>query len=250
MNQPRNGLRMCSAVDRKATVSLALGFSVLLVQLLLCPLASGQATDASDDTLSLRWAPPCDLAGEPLFAVDIDRDGNVRYVGGELAREVGVSINAVSKRAARRLFARAARVASRASGAEVAADPPPRLPYDHCLRFTLPGEPVEVALSSREPSTLDFALAVDEHVHFTDLICPARAGDANPISVANYCETARVSLHLRPDDNCLGLHVVNVYENGLVHYYAASFRLWAITPFSRTTAHRTSCCASVIASTS
>jgi hypothetical protein len=53
------------------------------------------------------------------------------------------------------------------------------------------------------------------------MICPPRGGDATPFSGANHCTEPSVTLHLQSDGNCLGLHVVDVYEDGTVHYYAS-----------------------------
>ena len=184
------------------------------------PATAGVADDA-DSVLRAEWTGPCDQADRPFFALDFYANGVVRYVGGELMREIGERSMTIGERAVRRLVARAKRIA-RGSEDEI-GDAPPRLPYDHCVRITMhnDGEAVQASLSSREPKVVDFALTIDTQVRFAPKVCPPRGGDATPFSAANYCPEPSATLHLQSDGNCLGLHVVDAYEDGTVHYYAS-----------------------------
>src|SRR5882724_769999 len=95
---------------KKINLSLIVLFRWLFLVLLMTGCASGEVKQASvampdsEPVLTVKWLPPCWVeADEPYFSVDVDKDGNVSYLGGSQAKEIGHRFIKIERKDVQRL---------------------------------------------------------------------------------------------------------------------------------------------------
>ncbi len=171
-----------------------------------------------DHTLWVEWVACVDAADKgPYFSVEVTREGDVRYVGGQVAREKGERHARTTPDKAQKIFGQAHKLVDAQNKGRLAplqADVDPSLQY--CLRIGFDGHPgTRVSAHSRRATTLREPL--DELIDTHALACPTLA---RQLVEKGYCGKRKYEYARNEFDDCGWSHSVIVFADGQGVYQA------------------------------